>query len=242
MPPPILPFTNVAEMLEQLGGIDPRRVRSWPPPGKASEKDVLAIHDREDRLYELVDGVLVEKIMGFTESLIAAHLIQLLRSFVEARDLGLVAGAEGTLKLMPRLVRIPDVSFVSWLQLPERVYPSEPVPELHPDLAVEVLSKGNTPGEMARKLQDYFSAGTRLVWQVDRDTRTVRVHLAPDRFTTLTEADTLEGGAVLPGFALPLAQLFARMPRPSRSPKKTGKPGSQRRLRNHRNGPRKQRG
>ena len=74
-----LPFTNVAEMLKQLGNINPRRIRSWPPPGKATEKDVLAILDHENRLYELVDGVLVEKVMGLMESLVTAHIIQLLR-------------------------------------------------------------------------------------------------------------------------------------------------------------------
>ena len=71
MPRTVLPFENVGEMLEQLGGINPRRIRSWPPPGKATEKDVVAILDRENRLYELVDGVLVEKVMGFTESALA---------------------------------------------------------------------------------------------------------------------------------------------------------------------------
>jgi Uma2 family endonuclease len=202
----------MAEMLEQLGGIDPHRVRSWPPPGRATEKDVIAILDRENRLYELVDGVLVEKIMGFMESALAVILGGKLGSFAEEHDLGLVAGTDGTLRLMPRLVRIPDVSFISWQQLPDRVYPSEPVPELYPDLAVEVLSEGNTPGEMARKLKEYFLAGTRLVWLVDPGTRTVRVHTAPDQFTTLTESDTLDGGDVLPGFTLPLRLLFARVP------------------------------
>lgn len=218
-----LPFTNVAEMLKQLGNINPRRIRSWPPPGKATEKDVLAILDHENRLYELVDGVLVEKVMGLMESLVTAHIIQLLRTFVEAHDLGLVACPDGALRLMPRLVRIPDVSFLSWHQLPNRDYPSTPIPDLFPDLAVEVLSKGNTRGEMARKLKEYFLAGSRLVWIVDPATRTVRVHEAPDRFTTLTESDLLDGGNILPGFTLSLQELFARVPRTGRGQRGTGK-------------------
>ena len=68
------------------------------------------------------------------------------------------------LKLMPRLVRIPDVSFISWDQLPAHEYPNDPIPELHPDIAVEVLSEGNTEEEMRRKVKEYFFAGTRLVW------------------------------------------------------------------------------
>jgi Uma2 family endonuclease len=85
---------------------------------------------------------------------------------------------------------------------------------------VEVLSKGNTPKEIQRKLKEYFLAGTRLVWVVDPRQRHVRVYTAPDRFVVLTEADTLDGGDVLPGFQLPLRELFALVPQ---SPKKPGK-------------------
>src|SRR5262249_40588800 len=144
MPQSTLPFETVGEMLEQLGRIDPRRVRLRPPPGEATEKDVLRLLDRENRLFELVDGVLVEKIMGLKESALAMLIGSRIESFVAGHDLGLVAGADGTLRLMPRLVRIPDVSFISWTQLPSREYPAKPIPDLYPDLAVEVLSPGNT--------------------------------------------------------------------------------------------------
>jgi Uma2 family endonuclease len=223
MPRPAVPFENVAEMLEQLGGIDPRRVRSWPPPGKATEKDVLALLDHENRLYELVDGVLVEKVMGLMESAGAVDIISHVSPFVRQHDLGIVAGADGTLRLMPRLVRIPDVSFFSWGQLPRREYPSEPIPDLYPDLAVEVLSEGNTEEEMERKLKEYFLAGSRLVWLVDPEARTVRVHTSPDDATTLTEDDRLDGGDVLPGFSLALKDLFARVPRPAPRRPRNGK-------------------
>ena len=78
---------------------------------------------------------------------------------------------------------------------------------------MEVLSAGNTPGEMARKRQDYFAAGVHLVWQVDPDTRTVEVFMAPDQSTVLHEAQTLEGGTVLPGFTLPLQEFFGSLDR-----------------------------
>jgi len=74
MPRNAVPFETVGEMLEQLGRIDPRRVRLRPPPGQATEKDVLALLDRENRLYELVDGILVEKVMGLKESALAMLL------------------------------------------------------------------------------------------------------------------------------------------------------------------------
>src|SRR5207247_2482726 len=102
------------------------------------------------------------------------------------------------------------VSFVSWDKLPGHELPDEPIPGLVPDLAVEVLSKGNTASEMRRKLKDYFLAGVRLVWFLDTRTRTAAVYTAPDSKTVLPENGTLDGGDVLPGLALPLRDVFAR--------------------------------
>src|SRR5262249_45817062 len=99
MPRSAVPFETVGEMLEQLGRIDPRRVRLRPPPGEATEKDVLALLDRENRLFELVDGILVEKVMGLKESALAMPLGRRMGNFVEEFDLGIVTGADGTLRL-----------------------------------------------------------------------------------------------------------------------------------------------
>lgn len=211
---------NIADLIEHLGGISPRRIRLQPAPGEATERDVLEIHKREHRLYELMEGVLVEKIMGYEESSLACELIYYLKHFLREHDLGNVAGADGALRLVPDLVRIPDVSFISWDRLPDRRIPAERLPDLTPDLAVEILSEGNTPAEMDRKLHDYFSSGTRLVWYIDPRQRMVRVYTSPDDCDELSELQTLEGGAILPGFSLPLAQLFARLPNPKGRRKK----------------------
>lgn len=218
-----LPATwTMADLLKHFGGISPRRIRLRPAPGTATEQDVIDLQNREDRLYELVDGVLVEKIMGFPESYLACKTARLVGIYVDQQDLGIVVGADGTVRLMPNLVRIPDVSFVSWRQLPSRHIPAEPIPNLAPDLAVEVLSKGNTKGEMARKLKDYFLAGVLLVWFIDPAKRTVTVYTAPDESIVLSEEQTLDGGQVLPGFRLPVKELFAKL-----SPQ-SGKPPKQR--------------
>jgi Uma2 family endonuclease len=208
--PPVVPET-LAELVEQLGGIPLERILLRPYPGTATEKDVLEMERRENRLCELVDGVLVEKAMGFRESLLAIALAGFLRAFVRPRKLGVVAGADGTLRLAAGLVRIPDVSFVSWDRLPGRRVPSKPIPRLAPNLAVEVLSEGNTKKEMKRKVGEYFEAGVVLVWLVQPKDRTVTVYTAVDQFVVLDEKQTLEGGPVLPGFSLPLAELFAEM-------------------------------
>jgi Uma2 family endonuclease len=204
---------NLAELLDRLGGIPLERIRFQPPPGTATVEDALQIEAREDRLCELVDGVLVEKPMGYTESLIAVRLIAALEAFVVAHDLGVVTGEAGMCHLPANLLRIPDVAFVGWDQFPGREVPDEGAPEVVPDLAVEVLSQSNTPREMERKLREYFRAGVRLVWFVDPQSRNVTVYTGPSRSKVLGADQTLDGGKVLPGFKLPVANLFANLKR-----------------------------
>jgi Uma2 family endonuclease len=210
--PSMLTAVTVSDLLHQLGDIPPERVRLQPPPGTATEADVVAVHSREERLCELVDGVLVEKTLGYYESYIAATLIRLLGNFVVAHDLGIVAGADGMMRLAPGLVRIPDVSFVSWEKLPGRRLPRQAIPDLVPDLAVEVLSEGNTPREMARKLDEYFALGVRLVWLVNPMTESTAVYTSRHSSAVLDKSATLEGGVILPGFTLPLSALFPTSP------------------------------
>jgi Uma2 family endonuclease len=204
---------TVADLLEQLGDIPPQRVLLQPLPGTATEQDVIAMEAHTDRLCELVEGVLVEKAMSIRESVLAAALIEFLRAFVVPRNLGVVSGEAGMVRLMPGLIRISDVGFFSWDRLPNRRVPREAIAPVAPNLAVEVLSESNTRAEMTRKRGEYFAAGVQLVWQVDPEARTVEVFTAPDQFIVRTEADTLDGGEVLPGFSLPLRTLFAELDR-----------------------------
>jgi Uma2 family endonuclease len=204
-----LPNTaTIGDLLKRLGNIPAERVRLNPTPGTATEKDVLDVLDRENRPCELVEGTLVEKTMGYEESAIAGLLITFLNNYIRPRKLGIVTGADGTIRLFPGLVRIPDVAFASWGRFPDRKRPTARIPQLAPDLVVEVLSKGNTKPEMAKKLGEYFEAGVHLIWLVDRRKRTVRVHTAVDQSILLKEDQTLDGGAVLPGFVLRLEELF----------------------------------
>jgi Uma2 family endonuclease len=193
---------TIADLLADLGGIDPRRVLLTPPPGKATEKDLIRLNDRKRRRYELVNGVLVEKVLGLTESFVAMWLGSLLQRFLGKHDLGFLTGEAGAMRLMPGLVRIPDVSFISWDRVPVRgQVPDVTIPDFAPDLAIEVLSEGNTREEMERKLKEYFLAGVRLVWFVDPDQRTVQLFTSPDTARLLTEEQVLDGGEVLPGLS-----------------------------------------
>jgi Uma2 family endonuclease len=212
---------KLSDRIESLGNISPHRIVDDPSPGSATEADLLRLMRKTDRLYELVDGTLVEKVMGYMESSLGVWLGYFLQQYLMENDLGNLAGADATMRLMPKLVRIPDLSFVRWEKLRGHTFPTEAIPDLAPDLAIEILSEGNTLGEMRRKLKEYFFAGATLCWLVDPEKRTVSVYTSPDEFRVLTESDTLDGGAVLPGFALPVKRIFERVLKaPARKPRK----------------------
>jgi Uma2 family endonuclease len=215
---------TVADLHRRFGPISFERIRQDPPPGSGTVDDVNRLNDHEDRLYELVDGILVQKTMGLDESIIAVTIATILNNFVRPRGLGLVAGEAGTIQLDINLVRIPDVSFFSWERLPGGELPGEPIPLLVPDLAVEVISTRNTRKEMEEKLREYFEKGVRLVWYVRPRSRVVDAYTSPDRFTRLTASMQLDGGDVLPGFAEPVGELFQLPKRPEvgGGPKKKG--------------------
>jgi Uma2 family endonuclease len=206
-----LTFDTIADLLDHLGGIAASRVRFNPTPGTATEADLIAAANREGRLFELIDGILVEKGMSYEAGYLAGSILMLLRAFVMPRQLGLVNGPDAALRLFPGLARIPDVSFVSWERMPGGRMPREPIPSLVPNLAVEVLSPSNTVREMAIKRGHYFEAGVRLVWIVDPEARTVTVYTEPDNPLHLDASATLDGGDVLPGLAFPLADLFSEL-------------------------------
>ena len=202
---------TVADLIAQLGDIPPSRIRLHPAPGTATEEDVLRLEAAPDkRLCELIDGVLVEKAMGLPESLLASYFIEFMGAFVRKHKLGKVFSSDGVLRILPTQIRIPDVSFISWGRLPGRRVPKVQVPHLAPDLVIEVLSPGNTNKEMERKRSDYFEAGVLECWEVLIPTREIVQYLADGSITRFDETATLTT-ALLPGFELSVAELFAEL-------------------------------
>jgi Uma2 family endonuclease len=200
---------TLADRLDRLGGISPARIPMVPPPGTAVEEDVLtkSAHG-ERRIYELVEGLLIEKTGDIRTAWMAGILQSRVHEFIERHDLGIAAGAGGPLRLAPGLVRVPDLSFVGWHQLPDRLLPAEPIPDLVPDLAVDFIRDTNTPQEMEQKRRDYFAAGSRLVWTIDRRSRSARSYTSLDSWSDVAETGALDGGSVLPGFEFPLSRWF----------------------------------
>jgi Uma2 family endonuclease len=130
-----------------------------------------------------------------------------LSAYVSRENLGSVEIECGfLLSTDPPTVRGPDLSFISRERLPA----SLPVGfwPFAPDLAVEVLSPGNTKRELEQKVQDYFDGGTRLVWVVDPRTRTATVYRPRAEIRIVGEHESLSGDDVLPGLVLPLNSIF----------------------------------
>lgn len=203
--PPSPPHKTIAELLRELGDIPAHRVRLFPYPGTATEADAYRVNEHE-RCCELVDGTLVEKATGVPESFVACLLIQFIGPFVRVNKLGIMTCPDGLYRMIHGNLREPDVSFT------RKGRGKRPLPQIGdwcPDLCVEVISPGNTKAEMARKRVEYFQSGCRLVWEFDLRTRTADAYTDPTSATRLTETDTLDGGDVLPGFTLSLAELFA---------------------------------
>jgi len=205
--------TTWEDRLTDLGNVPSARVRSEPAPGVATVEDVVRLRNTERRLYELVDGTLVEKALGWQESFLAGILLHWLHTYLDQHRIGVATGPDGMTRLFGDTVRGPDVAFVAWARMPSGRIPKEPVPDLVPNFVIEVLSIGNTYGEMSRKRREYFHAGVELLWMVDHRSRTVTVFRTPQDATVLSEGQNLDGGNVLPGWQVDIADLFSRLDR-----------------------------
>ncbi len=124
---PLASAETIGDLLKRLGHVPAKRVRLHPTPGTATEKDLIDVLDRENVLCELVEGTLVEKPMGYEESALAVLISVFLSNYVRPRKLGIVTGADGTIRLFPGLIRIPDVAFASWGCFPDRKRPKAPI-------------------------------------------------------------------------------------------------------------------
>lgn len=214
-------FQNFGELLQSLGDIPPARVLLDPYPGRATKRDLLRLHRANGRRYELVDYTLVENPMGRPEAFLALELGRLLANYVMQHKLGFCTGADDLIELIPGLVRGPDLCFTPWSKRPVRRVDGDAISGIIPDLAVEVLSRKNTPAEITRKLGEYFRSGVRLVWVIDHRKRIAEIYTSSDKKVTIAESGSLDGADVVPGFRVSLAELFEFAPEPK--PKKRRK-------------------
>lgn len=171
-------------------------------------EDLLLMPDG-DR-FELVDGQLVEKGMGFQSSFIGGRLFALLWRFIEQNALGWVLPADTSFQCFPSRptqVRSPDVSFIRSSRLAAADMPQGHC-RIAPDLAAEVISPNDLFGAMSLKVNEYLAAGVLLVWVIDPNSERVFVYRANGTAAILTKLDELSGEDVVPGFHCQVADLF----------------------------------
>jgi Uma2 family endonuclease len=160
--------------------------------------------------YELVKGELRTMLpSGGEHGAVGINLAVPLGQHVKANQFGVVLGAETGFMIArdPDTVRAPDVAFVRKERIPAAGIPRSFWPGA-PDLAAEVVSPNDTVFEVDEKVQEWLGAGTAQVWVINPRRRTVTVYRAPTDVTILSDQDTLDGGALLPGFRCPVRDLF----------------------------------
>jgi Uma2 family endonuclease len=204
--------TTVADLLRDLGDIPPERVRIVPPIGKATLEDLIEANESGiGQVCEWVENTLVEKAEGYFESWLGQIISGQFDRYLEANDIGMLLGEAGVLRILPGIGRAGDVTFIAWSSLPGGKPPREhKVPEVVPELVVEVLSASNTPREMERKRREYFLAGVKHVWEIDPVSQSARAHTGVEAVHEIPAGGTLAAEEVLPGFSLSLAAVFAR--------------------------------
>ncbi len=173
--------------------------------------DELLLMPKDGFRYELVKGELKKMSpAGFEHGVIGMNLGMLLARYVKANKLGDVCLAETGFKIAsaPDTVLAPDVSFVRRERIPESGRPQAFYPGA-PDLAVEVVSPGDTKKEVAGKVEDWLAAGCQAVWVINSKRRTVVIHRPQTEALTLTEDDELDGQDVVPGFRCSVSEIFA---------------------------------
>ena len=158
---------------------------------------------------ELIRGVFCEMSPpGVDHGRVAARLARWLGNFVEERQLGEVINEMGVwTERDPDTVRAPDAAFFSAERLPPDVSVAG-YADVAPELAIEVRSPNDTRPQVRAKAQMWLSHGVSLVWVAHPDARTIDVYGADAAVVTLTEADTLDGGDVLPGFTCAVSAVF----------------------------------
>jgi Uma2 family endonuclease len=161
--------------------------------------------------FELVDGQLVERNMSAWSSYVAGELHGRLRDFSKTGQVGWVFPEGTSYRCFPDdadKVRKADVSFVRFDRLTVQQAMADGHLTLAPDWVAEVLSPNDLAYQVEQKVQDYLTAGVRLVWVIHPPTRTVHVHRREGTGTILRENDELDGEDVLPGFRCRVGDLF----------------------------------
>ena len=161
--------------------------------------------------YELVTGELIRMSpTGQEHGILTFNLALLLGNYIKSQKLGVVCAAETGFKLSsdPDTVRAPDIAFISHERY-DKVGRTPKYWEGAPDLAVKVLSPSDTVKHVEDKVAEWLESGSRMVWVVSPKLHTVTVYRSLTDIRVLTKMDRLNGGDVIPGFEISIAEIFA---------------------------------
>lgn len=164
-----------------------------------------ARRDNRDRLFELIDGEIVEKVASFTPSKLAMDIGFELNLYLRQHPIGFVTGADGSYILAEGYEFMPDVAYISKARLPQ-----PPKREVigAPDLAVEIKSPTDSKRQLRRKVEDYMRFDTKIVWLVLPEEKQIEVYVLDQDVIVVGVDGVLIADEVLPGFSLPVRSLF----------------------------------
>jgi Uma2 family endonuclease len=176
-----------------------------------TDEELLSLPD-DMKKCEIIKGELVVSPAGIEHEEIGMRLGSALFNFVRKKKLGIVCGSSAGYWMKERTSFLsPDVSFIA----KERLQGAKRAPKKFfngaPDLAVEVLSPSDTIDKLHEKIVEYFDNGARLIWVLNPEEQIVLVYHAPQPDKLLRAGDALDGEDVVPGFSMPVSELFAEL-------------------------------
>ena len=200
---------TVADLARWLGDVPLDRICMRPPPGLATEKDVLAARRTPERwLCELVGGVLIRKAADFCAAAISVQVMCRIMDLPETRHSGVMLAGSMPYRLAPGLVRIPDGSFIPWDHFPGGELIDEEIGTIMPTLVFEVVANSDGKREIERKRDEYFQAGVEEVWIVDSVRQDAAIWFGPTSVQRFEPGDTIQGSALFPEVSIHLGKLF----------------------------------
>lgn len=172
-----------------------------------TEESLMSLPDNGNK-YELVKGKLKMNPAGFEHESIGARLISDLEKFVRENKLGIVCGSSAGYWMKSGNFRSPDISFVGKDRLMGFKRPPKGFFKGAPDLAVEILSPSDTVEGLHEKIVEYFDNGSHLAWVVNPEEQIVLIYHSQQPEKLLRKGDSLDGEDIVPGFSLPVSDLF----------------------------------
>lgn len=175
-----------------------------------TEQELMAL-PKDGHKHELINGEIIMSPTGYRHEDLAAAVLMAMRLHVRQQKLGSVCGSSLGCWMASGNLLSPDVSFIHKTRIPRGPDAVRRYFQGAPDLVVEILSPRDRTIRTHDKMEEYFGSGARLAWVINPEEKSARVYRGAEMNRLLRVTDALDGEEVLPGFRLPLAELFAEI-------------------------------